>query len=182
MQLHVYAFKSIVISSICSNKVYFGFNIQLRRQLTFVCSRKLNSKDTVLSHINTGHLGGTLWIYINGSRVVHLGFNVRLRRQLSMKINMPKSSLTTQNVVGKNLTQKILNYLCIKPRTPWGHTMDIYKLVLERYPGGRNIQFWTEMCTEMKVPKKALNHTKVKEFWHMLNLFMHKPRDTLRAH
>ena len=58
-----------------------------------------------------GHLGDTLWIYINGSRMVDLGFNMWLRRQLSMKINMSKSSPTTQKCGRGNLTQKILNYL-----------------------------------------------------------------------
>ena len=43
--------------------------------------------------------------------MVDLGFNMWLRRQLSMKINMPKSSLTTQKCGRGNLTQKILNYL-----------------------------------------------------------------------
>ena len=43
--------------------------------------------------------------------MVHLGINIRLRRQLSMKINMPKSSPTTQKCGRGNLTQKILNYL-----------------------------------------------------------------------
>ena len=57
--------------------VHLGFNIRLRRQLstkinmpksspdhTKVWSGKLNSKDTQLSRINPGHLGGTLWIYV----------------------------------------------------------------------------------------------------------------------
>ena len=104
--------------------IHLGLNVQLQRQLsmkinmpkkfpdhTKVWSGKLNSKHTQLSHINPGHLGDTLWIYINGSRVVHLGFNVWLQRQLSMKINMPKSSPTTQKCGLGNLTQKILNYL-----------------------------------------------------------------------
>ena len=43
--------------------------------------------------------------------MVHLEINIRLRRQLSMKINMPKSSPTTQKCGRGNLTQKILNYL-----------------------------------------------------------------------
>ena len=74
--------------------------------------------------------------------MVHLEINIRLRRQLSMKINMPKSSPTTQKCGRGNLTQKILNYLTStqdtsggtrystishQPGTPWGHIMDICK-------------------------------------------------------
>ena len=43
-----------------------------------------------------GHLGDTLWIYINGSRMVDLGFNMKI---------------ATQKCGRGNLTQKILNYL-----------------------------------------------------------------------
>ena len=43
--------------------------------------------------------------------MIHLGFNIQLRRQLSKKINMPKSSPTTQKCGRGNLIQKILNYL-----------------------------------------------------------------------
>ena len=190
---------------------------------TKVWSGKLNSKDTQLSHINLGHLGDTLWIYINGSRMVHLGFNMWLRRQLSMKINIPKSSpdhtkvwsgklnskdtqlsrinlghlgdtlwiyinvlewyiwglicgcgdrwvwkinipkssLTTQKCGQGNLTQKILNYLTSTRDTLEAHYGYI-QMVSREVPWGWNIQFQSQM---------SMNHTKVKDFSHMLKTF-----------
>ena len=104
--------------------VHLGFNLRLRRQLSTKINMPKSSPTTqkcgqgnltqkILNYLAStpGHLGSTLWIYVNGSRMVHLGFNIWLRRQLSTKINMPKSSLTTQKCGQGNLTQKILNSL-----------------------------------------------------------------------
>ena len=133
---------------------------------TFVWSGKLNSKDTQLSRINPEHLGGTLWIYINGSRVVHLGFNVQLWRQLSMKINMPKKFPDHTKVWSGKLNSKDTQLSHINPGH-LGGTLCIYINGSREVPWGWNIQLQSQM---------SMNHTKVKHFSHMLNFFLHKPR------
>ena len=86
--------------------------------------------------------------------MVHLGFNIWLRRQLSTKINMPKSSPTTQKCGQGNLTQKILNYLA----STWdtlGGTLCIYINGSREVLWGCNIQLQNQM---------SMNHTQVKDF------------------
>ena len=103
--------------------------------------------------------------------MVHLGFNIWLRRQLSKKINMPKSSPTTQKCGRGNLTQKILNYLA----STWdtlGGTLCIYINGSREVPWGCNIQLQNHM---------SMNHTQVKDFLKILNPFA-LTRDTLGAH
>ena len=96
--------------------------------------------------------------------MVHLGFNVRLRRQLSTKINIPKSSPTTQKCGQGNLTQKILKYLVSTQDTLGAHYG--YISGSREVNCGWNIQLQSQM---------SMNHTKVKDFSHMLNPFGTNP-------
>ena len=86
--------------------------------------------------------------------MIHLGFKIWLQRQLSTKINMPKSSLTTQKCGQGNLTQKILNYLASTQDT-LGGTLWIYINGSREVPWGCNIQLQSQM---------SMNHTQVKDF------------------
>ena len=96
--------------------VHLGFNVWLWRQLsmkinmpkkvpdhTKVWSGKLNSKDTQLSHINPGHFGGTLWIYINGSTEVPWGWNIQFQSQMSMNHTKVKDFSHMLNFFRTNL-------------------------------------------------------------------------------
>ena len=101
----------------------------------------------------------------------HVGFNIQLRRQLSTKINMSKSSPTTQKCGQGNLTRRY-STISHQPGTPSGHTMDIYITGSRVVPWGWNIHLPSQM---------SMNHTKVKDFLKILNPFA-LIRDTLGAH